>query len=210
MHSSEIPARFRLISFFIVLVLGAQLLAIVARPGKWTWPFTDYPMYATSRYEGERVNARRFVFGITDDGREVAITPKELGVNVFLYERWAGALVASAKAAAMKEAEQAVDEAVADAEDALEETWQRRRRNEWPLRTWLKSTTLFQMLKSKGQPDLAAVLTEHLQKVSGLKFTKLRVEDTPVVVGRYGQVPALVQTLEIDLPSAETRPSGRV
>lgn len=70
----------------------------------------------------------------------------------------------------------------------------------WPLRDWLKSTALFKLLKSKENPDLAVVLTDHLQKVSGLDLVKLRIENTPVIVTRNGQALVPPRSVEVELP----------
>ena len=37
-----------LVSGVIVLVLGLQVISIITWSGRYTWPFTDYPMYARS------------------------------------------------------------------------------------------------------------------------------------------------------------------
>ena len=69
----------------------------------------------------------------------------------------------------------------------------------WALRAWLKSTALFQLLKSRPDPDLAVVLTEYYQKGRGANIVRLRVEDTPVVLTRDGQISALPNVVEIEL-----------
>jgi hypothetical protein len=189
---SENATTFRLISLVIIAVLGLQLFAVIARPGKWTWPFTDYPMYSHSRHDGDRVVARHFVVGTTVDGEEVAITPKDLGVVLWVYERWAGALMAAAQKT----------DAAASANDQAAQSSQLPRftRHGWPLRRWLKSTALFQLFKSKPDPDLAAMLTEHFQTASGHRLVRLRVEDTPVIVTRAGQAAAPPRSVEVELP----------
>jgi hypothetical protein len=189
---SESTTTFRLISLVIVAVLGLQLFAVLARPGKWTWPFIDYPMYSHSRHEGDRVVARHFVFATTVDGKEVPITPKDLGVVIWVYERWAGALMAAAQ--------QAEPGAGANDQATQEPQLPRFKRHEWPLRQWLKSTALFQLLKSKPDPDLAAILTDHFQATSGHRLVRLRVEDTPVIVTRDGAAAAPPRSVEVELP----------
>jgi hypothetical protein len=189
---SENATTFRLISLVIIAVLGLQLLAVLARPGKWTWPFTDYPMYSHSRHDGDRVVARHFVYGTTVDGEEVPITPEDLGIVLWVYERWAAALVTAGQKA----------HADVSASDQAAQAPQVRpvKRNEWPLRQWLKSTTLFQLLKSKPDPDLAIMLTDHFQTASGRRLVRLRVEDTPVIVTRAGQAAAPPRSVEVELP----------
>ena len=132
MSASGKYCDFRLISLVIVGVLGLQSFAVVARTGKWTWPFTDYSMYSLCRQDGDRIVARHFVFGTTADGREVAIEPQDLGVVIWIYERWAAALL-----------ELGQDSGDAAGRDGLAKeqsqlpTFQSR---PWPLRDWLKST----------------------------------------------------------------------
>lgn len=193
MSASGNIATFRLISLVIVGVLGLQSFAVLARTGKWTWRFIDYPMYSDSRQDGDRIVARYFVFGTTADGREVAIEPRDLGVVLWVYQRWAAAL--------WKLGQDSGDAAGRDGlakEQSQLPTVQSRR--PWPLRDWLKSTALFKLLKSKEDPDLPVVLTDHLQKVSGLDLVKLRIEDTPVIVTRSGQAPAPPRSVEVELP----------
>jgi len=92
MNARGTAARFRLISCVIIVALGLQIVAVVSRPGKWLWPFTDYPMYAQSHQERERIPAKHLVTGLTADGQEIPITFKDVGVNLWVFERWAGAL----------------------------------------------------------------------------------------------------------------------
>lgn len=196
MSPSENATTFRLISLVIVAVLGLQLFADIARSGKWTWPFIDYPMYSHSRHDGDRVVARHFVFGTTADGKEVAITPASLGVVIWVYEKWAADLMAAGeKAAAGESANGQATEAVPVRHSG---------RHEWPLRKWLKSTALFQLLKSKPDPELGVLLTDHFEAATGQRLVKLRIEDTPVIVTRDGAAEAPPRSVEVELPLSRT------
>ncbi len=196
MSTSDSATTFRWISFVIIAVLGLQLFAVIARPGKWTWPFIDYPMYSKSRHDGDRVVARHFVFGTTEDGKEVAITPEDVGVVLWVYEKWASALMAAALTA---DAAPSRDDQAAQSLHLPSFT-----RHEWPLREWLKSTALFQMFKQKPDPDLTVMLTDHFQDASGHKLVRLRIEDTPVIVTRHGQAAAPPRSVEMELPLARS------
>jgi hypothetical protein len=188
MDTQHSATQLRIISAVIVAVLGLQAFAVVGRSGKWTWPFTDYPMYAESHQEGERISAKHFVFATTADGREVEITPESLGVNLWVFERWAGALKRAAKP---HEPTGSPGQAVAD---RLAEG------DTWPVQAWLRSTWVFGVLKSKPDPDLAPLLLEHLQAKQGLKIVGLRIEDTAVALSRAGPIPAPPHLVELKLP----------
>jgi hypothetical protein len=190
MDTQQSVTQLRIISAVIVAVLGLQVFALATRSGKWTWPFTDYPMYAHSHREGERISAKHFVFAITADGREVEITPENLGVNLWVFERWAGAL--------KREAEwrgRAGPSATAVAGRPVKANTDR-----WPITIWLKSTWLFPMFKVKPDPDLAPLFLGHLQAKQGLDIVGLRIEDTAVALSRAGPVPAPPHIVELKLP----------
>lgn len=78
------------VSAVILAVLGFQAVATVGlTPGPiekspFLWPFLDYPMYTQPHYEGDAV-PRYSVIGVTDDGREVEITPESLGTDFWIY-----------------------------------------------------------------------------------------------------------------------------
>jgi hypothetical protein len=77
-----------LASMAIVIVLALQSLA-VARRHHMGWPFIDYPMYSASHQEGERVQARRYVYAALADGSEVLLEPEDLGLGHFwLFRLW--------------------------------------------------------------------------------------------------------------------------
>ncbi|VXD11798.1 hypothetical protein [Planktothrix paucivesiculata] len=50
------------------------------------YPFLDYPMYAGARYEGTNVN-QYFLFGVLEDGTEVAITNEDLQTSRYKFLR---------------------------------------------------------------------------------------------------------------------------
>jgi hypothetical protein len=187
MDTAGNATRFRIISLVIVAVLVLQAAALVSRPGKWSWPFIDYPMYAHSHQEGERIPAKHSVVATTADGREVAITPEDVGVNIWVFERWVGALKRQAEqpeAAAALAGTLSAPVVVAT----------------WPVKAWLKSTWLFKFLKAKPDPDLAPLLLERLQARQGLEIVALRIEDAAVALSRAGPIPAPPIIVAIDLP----------
>jgi hypothetical protein len=81
--------RFRMVSLVIVVVLGLQLFAVLARTAKG-WPFIDYPMYATSLEEGDRVPVDSKLYAGFDDGTEVALSPSDVGLGNawWLFHFW--------------------------------------------------------------------------------------------------------------------------
>lgn len=78
------------VSAVIFAVLGVQAIAAFGlTPGPverspFLWPFLDYPMYTQPHYEGDAVPRYRVV-GVTEDGREVEITPESLGTDFWIY-----------------------------------------------------------------------------------------------------------------------------
>ena len=87
--------QMRFATLVIMLVLGLQCTADVLMSGPSGWPFTDYPMYSRSHHEGERISgARYFVYATASDGREIEILPEHLGVNLWLFNKWAKQLTA--------------------------------------------------------------------------------------------------------------------
>jgi hypothetical protein len=177
-----------LVSGVIVLVLGLQVVAIVTWSGRYTWPFTDYPMYSASRQEGDRVVGRHFLYAVLEDGREVEVTPDHLGGNIFIFGKWISAL----------EMEQSGLQVSDDVRQLRNRSLTNTR--SWPLRDWLTSTSLFRMVKRKPDPDLAALFIEHLEKQNGWEIRRFRIEDRGVIVTRSGPAPAPPRTVEIELP----------
>ena len=55
------------------------------------WPFLDYPMYADPHHPGEVIN-RFQVVGTLQDSKEVVITPEDLGMSFWLFQRFVYAL----------------------------------------------------------------------------------------------------------------------
>jgi hypothetical protein len=152
-------------------------------------------MYSKSHYDGDRVVAGHFVFATTADGEETEITPESLGVNVFVFERWSGTLMGN-----RWQAPQGDERAAATHRPTPLEI-----RASWPLRQWLTSTSLFQSIRRKPNPDLVPLFIEHYEAVHGQKIVRLRVEDTAVVVTRAGPAPAPPRVVEIDLPLARSQ-----
>lgn len=184
-------AEKRVASAVIVLVLGCQALAVLAQSGRWTWPFTDYPMYAGIRYEGDRIVALPLVFATTKDGQEIEISAEDVGLNIWQYIAWASKLAIPD--------EPAPDVAVA--------------RQSNPLQSWLKSTPFAQWLMGTGEEDkvsankaaqrLTAIILNRYEQRHGKQIVRLRIEDTGVIVTKQGmrEVPRKVLA-ELDLGTA--------
>jgi hypothetical protein len=162
-----------------VLVLGFQALAVLSRSGRWLWPFMDYPMYAGSHREGERIPARHTVYAITEDGREIPMNERTIGVDLFVFEAWGNRLMMERQPTG---------------------TIEPRPERHWPLKDWLKSTTLFKLFKSKEDPDFTSIFVQLLEQKQGVKITRLRVEDAAVIVTRHGMEPAPEISVVVDLP----------
>jgi hypothetical protein len=178
-----------LVSGVIVLVLGLQVISMITWSGRYTWPFTDYPMYARSRHEGDRVVGRHFLYAVLEDGREVEVTPDDLGGNVFVFEKWIDALQLERTGLQVSsDVRRATNKRLTD------------NRQSWPLRNWLTSTYLFKAVKRKPDPDLALLFIDHIEKENGWKIRRLRIEDTGVIVTRSGASTAPPRKIEIELP----------
>ncbi|MFM6398252.1 hypothetical protein, partial [Planktothrix sp.] len=48
------------------------------------FPFLDYPMYATARYEGVQID-EKFLYGFLESGTKVPITDEELGISRYQF-----------------------------------------------------------------------------------------------------------------------------
>jgi hypothetical protein len=164
-------AQMRLASLVIVLVLGLQFMAVALRSSVWIWPFTDYPMYASSHQEGERVSARHFIYATTADGEEIELFPEDVGGNIFMFERWGHRLMDSPG-------------------DEVKELG--------GLKGWLKSTSWFRLLKGEHRVDLAKVFLAMAEENRGIDIVTLRVEDTPYIVTREGLAPATPDVVFVD------------
>jgi hypothetical protein len=77
----------RLVSLVIAVILMLQLAGtfdlfpwLLSRPSHRFWPFMNYPMYRSARYEGAVIGQYR-VFGRAVDGSEVEVTASDLGLN---------------------------------------------------------------------------------------------------------------------------------
>ena len=73
------------------LVLGLQVISIITWSGRYTWPFTGYPMYARSAGGG---SGRRSPHPLRRARRWSGDRdyPDDLGGNVFVFQKWIGAL----------------------------------------------------------------------------------------------------------------------
>ena len=182
----------RIASAIIVLVLGCQLFASLAQANRWSWPFTDYPMYAWSHYEGERIKAYPIVSATTEDGQEIEIIADDLGLNIWQFMSWAGQLAAA-------------DAPRSDAAPA--------RQSGFPsLRTWIRSTALAEWLKGtdppqpgqvspkKASPSLTQIIVSRYEQDYGKRIVRLRVEDNGMIVTKHGmqEVPRKVLA-EVDV-----------
>lgn len=79
--------RFQLISFVIIAVLGAQLVASFGHANRF-FPFMWYPMYAQAHFEGERINVEHRIYAVTPDGKRHYIDPaSDLEIDFWRYER---------------------------------------------------------------------------------------------------------------------------
>jgi hypothetical protein len=165
-------AQMKLASLVIVFVLGFQFIAVVLRSGVWIWPFTDYPMYASSHQEGERVSARHFIYATTADGEEIEISADDVGVNIFLFERWG--------------------------RDLMDEP-PGKTKAPGGLKGWLKSTAWFRLLKGEDQVDMAEIFLAMVERNLGVDIVRLRVEDTPYIVTRHGFAPATPEVVSVDV-----------
>lgn len=73
-------------SAIIVCCLGAQAAAALGPIEMFAWPFTNYPMYRRPHVAGEPV-LRMDAIGVTEDGREVPLTPEFFRTNRWIIER---------------------------------------------------------------------------------------------------------------------------
>lgn len=72
-----------LISIFILLVLGLQVLPALLPRGQWrtTWPFLVWAMYKDSRPPGPIQGLRNRVTAITQNGKTKLVTPNVVGLS---------------------------------------------------------------------------------------------------------------------------------
>jgi hypothetical protein len=75
-----------LVSLVILVILGAQTLAVIFRSEVWFWPFIDYPMYSTLHREGDRLDKFHPLFATFSDQSEKQVLPEELGFTLFKFE----------------------------------------------------------------------------------------------------------------------------
>jgi hypothetical protein len=155
--------RFRTVSVVIVAVLGLQLFAVLARTAKG-WPFIDYPMYATSLEEGDRVPVDSKLYAGFADGTEVALSPSELGLGDlwWMYHFW---VVDPLKAGPRH----------SDAADSWRSTFiDTDKPPSW-------------MIANRKSPEQAlAFILRRYDQLHHKKIAKLRLEDSGVIVRRQG------------------------
>jgi hypothetical protein len=195
-------AERRIATAIIVLALGCQFFAVIAQVNKWGWPFTDYPMYAQSHHEGERIVAYHLIFATTEDGEEVEISANDLGLNIWQFMRWARQLAAW-------------NERGSDAAAAPQE-------NLPSLHSWIRSTAFAAWLEGtdtaqadKSSPDrgpsgrvspsqgslaLTEIILSRYEQKYGKRIVRLRIEDNGVIVTKHGmqEVPRKVLA-EVDV-----------
>ena len=77
----------RAVSLVIAAVLTLQILAtfdlfprLLSRPSYLFWPFLDYPMYRSPRFEASVIEHYR-VLATTSDGADVEIVPADVALN---------------------------------------------------------------------------------------------------------------------------------
>ena len=195
-------AERRIATAIIVLVLGCQFFAVIAQVNKWGWPFTDYPMYSQSRYQGERIVAYHLIFATTEDGDEVQISANDLGLNVWQFMGSARRLVAWSGSAP--------DAGVVPKRNLpFLYSWIR----STAFAAWLKGTDTAQADKSspdrgpsdrvspdQGSPALTGILLSRYQQKYGKRIVRLRIEDNGVIVTKHGmqEVPRKVLA-EVDV-----------
>jgi hypothetical protein len=182
----------RLATSVIILVLGAQSLALAARWGRVGWPFTDYPMYSRIRQEGDRLSAGYFIYAKTKDGQEIEISPENIDLNPWLFLKWGQRLM---------------DERYLQRADGTPFFWSAfdlrdrapvlrlidQKKSASPaapdssksFKAWLKSTSLTQLLQNE-EPDLHSIFLARAEQKLAIDIVQLRVEDTPYVLTRHG------------------------
>jgi hypothetical protein len=179
----------------IVLVLGLQSAAVVLMAGPSGWPFTDYPMYSRSHHEGERVSgARYFVYATASDGREVDILPEHLGVNIWLFGKWAKQLTVKPRGrGSMSEAHSPEPTMEPVKSKSLLRSLRERLHSS---RNWLHSL-------SENKANLNSLFLPMLEQKLGIHIVRLRVEDTPFVVTRHGMAPTSPNVVLVNIGSHE-------
>lgn len=193
-----VRAEKRIATAIIVLVLSGQFLAVIAQSGMYTWPFTDYPMYARVHHEGDRILAHHRVFATTADGEEVEISASDVGLNIFQFISWAQRLVVTY-----------------EPEVNLLPVGQGPVSS---LRPWLKSTALVAWLKGEApgpQDDAPPTSIEEAlpafhRRILSLyeerfdeRLVRLRIEDNGLILTKQGMKEVPRQVLaEFDIVSA--------
>ena len=89
---TDSKAGMRLATFVICAVLLLQAAAVGGRVDSAGFPFVDYPMYSSVRYEGDRMDDRT-VFVTLDDGRRELVTLADVNLDLYQYAKWTSAIV---------------------------------------------------------------------------------------------------------------------
>lgn len=189
--------QMRLASTAIVLVLGLQFSATMLQLEESIWPFTNYPMYSGAHHEGDRITARRFIHATTEDGREAEVTFQDIGINVWLYEKWAQQILDDYKKRNEKNEKQRAEAAPRPASPIIE---------------WLQPTAAYQFLRdirhgmtrkrAGGTIDLHTDFLQLAETKLGSKIVRLRIEDTAYVVTRAGMAEAPPSVVVVDVRPA--------
>jgi len=164
--------------------LVLQFLAVLLRTGPWLYPFINYPMYASSHHEGERIAYEHTVHAVFDDGSETAFKSVDLNSSTYLFALWVKAMVAIPGDSYMLRDESAAWAAMHGG-----------------IRRWLQDTL---GSNAKALPRFIDVYTHRIEAKTGKRVVELRVEDAPFVLTRAGFVeaggPEVVKTLKISRP----------
>lgn len=66
-------------------ILCSQLIIGFAYRGKRSWPIIAYPMYRTPHFEGDRLDHDWTTLAIFDDGSQVEVERKDLGMPFWIF-----------------------------------------------------------------------------------------------------------------------------
>jgi hypothetical protein len=89
---ADSTAAKRRATFVICTVLALQAAAVAARIDADGFPFVDYPMYSSARFEGDRTDDHT-VFATLTDGRREKVTLTDVYLDDFQYLKWTSAIL---------------------------------------------------------------------------------------------------------------------
>jgi hypothetical protein len=147
-------------------------VVVVAQANPWGWPFTDYPIFAT-----------------TENGEEVRIAPSDLGLNIFQFMRWA------------REQPPNEPPSDGDNNGPSLRAWIGSTAfGAWLKGT--DPTKASQVSAKKPAPPLSQIILSRFEKEYGKRVVRLRVEDNRIIVTKHGmrEVPRKVLA-EVELPA---------